>query len=89
MPIMAAIVASAFAEPAQEEEQALARLMKDASRTTYLATQDGRPAGVIQSAVSDGRAFIVHFAVRPEMQGQGIGQQMLLAIVHGLLNSGS
>jgi ribosomal protein S18 acetylase RimI-like enzyme len=89
MPIMAAIVASAFAEPAQEEEQALARLMKDPSRTTYLATQDGRPVGVIQSAVSDGRAFIVHFAVRPEMQGQGIGRQMLLAIVHGLLNSGS
>jgi ribosomal protein S18 acetylase RimI-like enzyme len=89
VPIMAAIVASAFAEPTQEEEQALERLMKDPSRTTYLATQDGRPVGVIQSAVSDGRAFIVHFAVRPDMQGQGIGRQMLMAIVHGLLNSGS
>jgi len=89
VPIMAAIVASAFAEPSQEEEQALVRLMKDPSRITYLATQDGRPVGVIQSAVSDGRAFVVHFAVRPEMQGKGIGRQMLLAIVHGLLNSGS
>jgi ribosomal protein S18 acetylase RimI-like enzyme len=89
VPIMAAIVASAFAEPTQEEEQALVRLMKDPSRTTYLATQDGRPVGVIQSAVSDGRAFVVHFAVRPEMQGKGIGGQMLLAIVHGLQNSGS
>jgi len=89
VPIMTAIVASANAEPPQEEEQALARLMKDPSRTTYLATQDGRPVGVIQSAVSDGRAFIVHFAVRPEMQGQGIGRQMLLAIVRGLLNGGS
>jgi len=89
VPIMAAIVASAFAEPTQEEEQALVRLMKDPSRITYLATQDGRPVGVIQSAVSDGRAFVVHFAVRPEMQGKGIGRQMLLAIVHGLLNSGS
>ena len=88
VPVMAAIVASAFAEPVGEEEQALARLMKDSTRTTYLATQDGRPVGVIQSAVSDERAFIVHFAVRPEMQGQGIGRQMLMAIVHGLLNSG-
>ena len=85
---MAAIVASAFAEPVQEEEQALVRLMKDSTRTTYLAAQDGRPVGVIQSAVSDGRAFIVHFAVRPDMQGRGIGRQMLLAIAHGLLNSG-
>jgi ribosomal protein S18 acetylase RimI-like enzyme len=89
VPVMAAIVASAFAEPAQEEQQALVLLMKDPARTTYLAAQDGRPVGVIQSAVSDGRVFIVHFAVRPEMQGQGIGRQMLLAIVHGLMNSGS
>jgi ribosomal protein S18 acetylase RimI-like enzyme len=88
VPIMAAIVASAFAEPVQEEEQALMRLMKDSTRTTYLAAQDGRPVGVIQSAVSDGRAFIVHFAVRPDMQGRGIGRQMLLAIARGLLNSG-
>jgi len=88
VPVMAAIVASAFSEPVQEEEQALVRLMKDSTRTTYLAAQDGRPVGVIQSAVSDERAFIVHFAVRPEMQGQGIGRQMLLAIAHGLLNSG-
>lgn len=89
VPIMAAIVASAFAEPVQEEEQALVRLMKDSTRTTYLAAQDGRPVGVIQSAVSDGRAFIVHFAVRPDMQGRGIGRQMLLAITRGLLNSGA
>jgi len=89
VPVMAAIVASAFAEPVQEEEQALVRLMKDPTRTTYLAAQDGRPVGVIQSAVSDGRAFIIHFAVRPEMQGQGIGWQMLMAIVRGLQNSGS
>ncbi|MCX6085105.1 MAG: GNAT family N-acetyltransferase [Caldiserica bacterium] len=89
VPIMAAIVASAFAEPVQEEEQALVRLMKDITRTTYLATQDGRPVGVIQSAVSDGRAFIIHFAVRADMQGQGIGRQMLLAIARGLQNSGS
>lgn len=89
VPVMAAIVASAFAGPVQEEEQALGRLMKDPTRTTYLAAQDGRPVGVIQSAVSDGRAFIVHFAVRPDMQGQGIGRQMLLAIVRGLQNSGS
>jgi ribosomal protein S18 acetylase RimI-like enzyme len=88
VPIMAAIVAPAFTEPTQEEEQALVRLMKDSMRTTYLATQDGRPVGVIQSAVSDGRAFIMHFAVRSEMQGRGIGRQMLLAIVRGLLNSG-
>jgi ribosomal protein S18 acetylase RimI-like enzyme len=88
VPIMAAIVASALAEPVQEEEQALMRLMKDSTRTTYLAAQGGRPVGVIQSAVSDGRAFIVHFAVRPDMQGRGIGRQMLLAIAHGLLNSG-
>ena len=89
VPIMATIVASAFAEPVGEEDQALVRLMKDSTRTTYLATQDGRPVGVIQSAVSDGRAFIIHFAVRPEMQGQGIGRQMLMAIVRGLQNSGS
>ena len=89
VPVMAAIVASAFAEPVGEEEQALVRLMKDPTRTTYLAAQDGRPVGVIQSAVSDGRAFIIHFAVRPEMQGQGIGRQMLMAIVRGLQNSGS
>jgi len=89
VPIMATIVASAFAEPVGEEEQALVRLMKDSTRTTYLATQDGRPVGVIQSAVSDSRAFIIHFAVRPEMQGQGIGRQMLMAIVRGLQNSGS
>jgi ribosomal protein S18 acetylase RimI-like enzyme len=88
VPIMATIVASAFAEPVGEEEQALVRLMKDSTRITYLATQDGRPVGVIQSAVSDGRAFIVHFAVRPEMQGRGIGRQMLMAIVRGLQNSG-
>ncbi|RIE16414.1 GNAT family N-acetyltransferase [Candidatus Cryosericum septentrionale] len=89
VPVMAAIVASAFAQPVGEEEQALVRLMKDPTRTTYLAAQDGRPVGVIQSAVSDGRAFIIHFAVRPEMQGQGIGRQMLMAIVRGLQNSGS
>jgi ribosomal protein S18 acetylase RimI-like enzyme len=89
VPIMAAIAASAFGEPVREEEQALIRLMKDMSRATYLATQDGRPVGVIQSAISDGRAFIVHFAVRPNMQGQGIGRQMLMAIVRGLVNSGS
>jgi ribosomal protein S18 acetylase RimI-like enzyme len=89
VPVMAAIVASAFAEPVGEEEQALVRLMKDPTRTTYLAAQDGRPVGVIQSAVSDGRAFIIHFAVRPEMEGQGIGRQMLMAIVRGLQNSGS
>jgi len=89
VPIMATIVASAFAEPVGEEDQALVRLMKDSTRTTYLATQDGRPVGVIQSAVSDGRALIIHFAVRPEMQGQGIGRQMLMAIVRGLQNSGS
>lgn len=89
VPVMAAIVASAFSDPVQEEEQALVRLMKDSTRTTYLAAQDGRPVGVIQSAVSDGRAFIVHFAVRPDMQGQGIGRQMLLAIIRGLQNSGS
>ena len=88
VPIMATIVASAFAEPVGEEEQALVRLMKDSTRITYLATQDGRPVGVIQSAVSDGRAFIVHFAVRPDMQGRGIGRQMLMAIVRGLQNSG-
>jgi len=88
VPIMATIVASAFAEPVGEEEQALVRLMKDSTRITYLATQDGRPVGVIQSAVSEGRAFIVHFAVRPDMQGRGIGRQMLMAIVRGLQNSG-
>lgn len=88
VPVMAAIVAAAFAEPVQEEEETLARLMRDPERVTYLATQDGRPVGVIQSAMDDGRAFIVHFAVRPDMQGRGIGRQMLLAIVHGLLNSG-
>jgi ribosomal protein S18 acetylase RimI-like enzyme len=89
VPVMAAIVASAFSDPVQEEEQALVRLMKDSTRTTYLAAQDGRPVGVIQSAVSDGRAFIVHFAVRPDMQRRGIGRQMLLAIIRGLQNSGS
>jgi ribosomal protein S18 acetylase RimI-like enzyme len=89
VPVMAAIVASAFSDPVQEEEQALVRLMKDSTRTTYLAAQDGRAVGVIQSAVSDGRAFIVHFAVRPDMQGRGIGRQMLLAIIRGLQNSGS
>jgi ribosomal protein S18 acetylase RimI-like enzyme len=88
VPIMATIVASAFAEPVGEEEQALVRLMKDSTRITYLATQDGRPVGVIQSAINDGRAFIVHFAVRPDMQGRGIGWQMLMAIVRGLQNSG-
>jgi len=89
VPVMAAIVASAFAGPVQEEERALVRLMKDPTRVTYLAAQDGRPVGVIQSVDSDGRAFIVHFAVRPDMQRQGIGRQMLLAIVRGLQNSGS
>ncbi|HWQ22122.1 MAG TPA: GNAT family N-acetyltransferase [Clostridia bacterium] len=89
IPVMAAIVASAFSSPVQKEEEALARLMRDSTRTTYLATKDGRPVGVIQSAVSDGRAFIVHFAVRPDMQGHGIGRQMLTAIVHGLLNGGT
>ncbi len=89
VPVMAAIAASAFAEPVHEEEQALVRLMKDPARMTYLATQDGRPVGVIQSAVSDGHAFIVHFAVRPDMQRRGIGRQMLLAIVRGLHNGGS
>jgi len=88
VPIMATIVASAFVEPVGEEEQALVRLMKDSTRITYLATQDGRPVGVIQSAFSEGRAFIVHFAVRPDMQGRGIGRQMLMAIVRGLQNSG-
>lgn len=89
VPVMAAIAASAFAGPVREEERSLVRLLKETSRRTYLATQDGKPVGVIQSVESDGRAFIVHFAVRPDLQGRGIGQQMLLAMIHGLRNSGS
>lgn len=89
VPVMAAIVAAAFAKPVSGEEAALARLMKDTTRVTYLATQNGLPVGVIQSVVSDGRAFIVHFAVRPDMQGRGIGAQMLTAIIRGLRSSGS
>jgi ribosomal protein S18 acetylase RimI-like enzyme len=88
IPVMAAIAGAAFAFPFQEEEDALRRLMRDVARTTWLAAQDGLPVGVIQSAESDGLVFIVHFAVRPGMQGQGIGRQMLLAIVRGLLGTG-
>ncbi len=88
IPVMAAIAGAAFAVPFQEEEETLRRLMRDPARVTWLATQDGLPVGVIQSAESDGRVFIVHFAVRPEMQGRGIGRQMLLAIVRGLLDTG-
>ncbi len=62
--------------------------MRDRGHTTWLAALDGLPVGVIQSADDDGRVFIVHFAVPLEMRGQGIGRQMLLAIVHGLLDTG-
>jgi ribosomal protein S18 acetylase RimI-like enzyme len=88
VPVMAAIAGVAFGIPFDEEEQSLARLMRDEGRTTWLAALDGLPVGVIQSAEDDGRTFIVHFAVRPEMQGRGIGRQMLLAIVRGLLDTG-
>jgi ribosomal protein S18 acetylase RimI-like enzyme len=88
IPVTAAIAGAAFEIPFQEEQEALGWLMRDASRTTWLAAQDGLPVGVIQSVEGDGCVFIVHFAVRPEMQRQGIGRQMLLAIVRGLLDTG-
>jgi ribosomal protein S18 acetylase RimI-like enzyme len=88
IPVMAAIAGAAFAVPFQEEEETLRRRMRDPARVTWLATQDGLPVGVIQSAESDGRVFIVHVAVRPGMQGRGIGKQMLLAVIRGLLNAG-
>jgi ribosomal protein S18 acetylase RimI-like enzyme len=88
IPVMATIAGAAFKVPFDEEQHTLARLMRDSARTTWLAALDGLPVGVIQSADDDGRIFIVHFAVRTEMQGQGIGRQMLLAIVRGLLDTG-
>lgn len=88
IPVMATIAGAAFKAPFDEEQQTLTRLMRDSARTTWLAALDGLPVGVIQSADDDGRVFIVHFAVRPELQGQGIGRQMLLAIVRGLLDTG-
>lgn len=89
IPVMATIAGAAFKVPFDEEQQTLARLMRDSARTTWLAALDGLPVGVVQSADDDdGRVFIVHFAVRPELQGQGIGRQMLLAIVRGLLDTG-
>lgn len=88
IPVMTAIAGAAFKTPFGKEQQYLARLMRDRGRTTWLATQDSFPVGVIQSADDGGRTFIVHFAVRPEMQGHGIGRQMLLAIIHGLRNAG-
>ena len=88
IPVMAAIAGAAFNVPFEEEQRSLTRLVRDEARTTWLAALDGSPVGVIQSADDDGRMFIVHFAVRPEMQGRGIGRQMLLAIVRGLLDTG-
>ncbi|MHB8071091.1 MAG: GNAT family N-acetyltransferase [Candidatus Cryosericum sp.] len=88
IPVMAAIAGAAFKVPFEEEQESLARLMRDSARTTWLGALDGLPVGVVQSADDDGRIFIVHFAVRPEMQGKGIGRQMLLAIIRGLLDTG-
>lgn len=89
VPVMAVIAASALAGRPEKEGPAFVSPMEDHSRTTYLATRDGHPVGVIQSAEGGGHVFITHVAVRPELQGQGIGRQMLLALVRGLLNSGS
>ena len=74
------------------DEEARRRRVEEGMRATHhryvLAEVDGRPIGTIRESAYDRTVYLTSFGVLPELQGQGLGRQILTRTVRRLAAEG-
>lgn len=78
---IARIAAAAFGDPEEFVRERTERDMLDPSGRLYLATLDGAAVGTLKIFSADSTAGIYGFAVSPDLQGRGIGRELLERII--------
>lgn len=81
---IAGIAAPAFGDPEDFVRRRIAADMLDPSGRLYLATLDGAPVGTLKIFSNASTAGIYGFAVAPDLQGHGIGRDMLTRAIEQL-----
>jgi ribosomal protein S18 acetylase RimI-like enzyme len=80
---------AAFGDP---DEEARRRRVEEGMRAPHhryvLAEVDGRPIGTIRESAYDRTVYLTSFGVLPELQGQGLGRQILTRTVRRLAAEG-
>ncbi|MBT2655475.1 GNAT family N-acetyltransferase [Bacillus sp. ISL-18] len=72
----------AFGFEEKESREFNLKLRENHFDENFIIEADGKPAGKMRVAESDGEAWIYGFAVFPELQGKGIGRRALSRIVN-------
>ena len=85
---IADVVARAFGDPVDEYRRRVERDMRRPDEQWYLARVDGIPAGGVRVWTAAPRVYLYAVGVAPEMQGRGIGRQMLTQLCARLLQAG-
>jgi len=71
----------AFGFEEEESREFNLKLRENHFEENFIIEADGKPAGKMRVAESDGEAWIYGFAVFPELQGKGIGRRALTKVV--------
>lgn len=78
-----------LSNPLAWSEASLANeLTRDLSRYLVLEGPDGSVVGFVGIWLMVGEAHITMIAVRPELRGQGLGEQLLIAAIHTAMEEG-
>lgn len=85
---IADVVARAFGDPVDEYCHRVERDMRRPDERWYLARVDGIPAGGVRVWNDSPRLFLYGVGVAPEMQGRGVGRQMLTHLCAQLRQAG-
>ena len=80
----ARIRAAAFGDPPGVRREELAERMRAPGNRHWLAVIEGRPIGTIRAAAHGPVVYVTSFAVLPELQGRGLGRQILTRTVRAL-----
>jgi ribosomal protein S18 acetylase RimI-like enzyme len=84
--ILVRILEASFGMPEGVARERVRRRLAEPNRRCYVGIFDGDPVGMLQAGPwEEGLAGINAFAVLPGYRGRGIGRQMLLDAVDGLL----
>ena len=85
---VARIASAAFGDPEEFVRQRTEADMLDPNGRLYLATLNGVPVGTLKIFATGTTAGIYGFAVAPDLQGRGIGRDMLTRSIEALLAEG-
>jgi ribosomal protein S18 acetylase RimI-like enzyme len=85
VPILTHLVSQAFDEPGEEMENWIMESISADNQRFYIGLLDGVPIGALRTVSFGDQIDIATFGVLPPYRGRGYGRQMLLAIVHLLL----